>query len=244
MIGRIVIALSVPAMIFGLAWAAQQGKAPQEQLIASIQGPALFKKYCAACHGPEAKGNGPMAVTLKVPPADLTRISARNGGTFPLMRVRRIISGEDEQRGHGAMPAWGPVFSEIGRDQDLGRVRIDNLARYLRDLQSDAAEGRVTFQRDIQPILAKHCQYCHRPGQVAPMSLLTYEATRPWAAKIKAMVTAKNMPPAVGSPHYTVLTRGEGLAQAEITTLVKWADDGTPEGTARDPKPTPPLGKK
>lgn len=65
---------------------------------------------------------------------------------------------------------------------------------------ADAAEGRVTFQRDVLPILAKHCQYCHHPGQVAPMSFLTYETTRPWAAQIKAMVTAKKMPPSVGSP--------------------------------------------
>jgi len=71
------------------------------------------------------------------------------------------------------------------------------------------------------------------------MSFLTYGTTRPWAAQIKAMVMAKKMPPAVGSPHYTVLTRGEGLTQAEITTLVKWVDDGAPEGTARDDKPTP-----
>ena len=184
-----------------------------------------------------------MAATLKVRPADLTRISARHGGMFPLMQIEQIISGEEELRGHGPMPVWGPVFSQIDRDQDLGRVRIDNLARYLRDLQSDA-EGRVTFQRDVLPILAKHCQYCHRPGQVGPMSLLTYEATRPWAAQIKAMVTAKKMPPAVGSSHYTVLTRGEGLAQAEITILVRWVDNGAPEGTARDPKPTPPLGEK
>jgi putative IMPACT (imprinted ancient) family translation regulator len=76
------------------------------------------------------------------------------------------------------------------------------------------------------------------------MSFLTYEATRPWAAHIKAMVTAKKMPPAVGSPHYTVLTRGEGLTQSEITTLAKWVDDGAPEGTARDDKPMPPLRKK
>jgi hypothetical protein len=76
------------------------------------------------------------------------------------------------------------------------------------------------------------------------MSFLTYEATRPWAAQIKAMVTAKKMPPAVGSPHYTVLTRGEGLTQVEITTLVRWVDDGAAEGTARDPKPTPPPGEK
>ena len=80
-----------------------------------------------------------MAVWLKVPPADLTRIAARNGGDFPLARVERIISGEEAlPRGHGTrpMPIWGPIFSQVTRDQDLGRVRIDNLARYLRDIQA------------------------------------------------------------------------------------------------------------
>ena len=59
--------------------------------------------------------------------------------TFPLARVDRIISGEVAVlSGHGtrAMPIWGPVFSQVNRDQDLGRVRIDNLARYLRDIQT------------------------------------------------------------------------------------------------------------
>jgi mono/diheme cytochrome c family protein len=136
MSGRIVGALSMILAVFGLAWGAQRAGPPKERLIASIQGPALYKAYCAACHGPEAKGDGPAASTLKFPPSDLTRISARNGGAFPLMRIERIISGEEERRGHGAMPSWGPVFSEVDRDQDLGRVRIDNLARYLRDIQA------------------------------------------------------------------------------------------------------------
>jgi mono/diheme cytochrome c family protein len=134
--GRSVGVLSLTVAMFGLAWGAQRPDPAKERLIASMQGPALYKTYCAACHGPEAKGNGPAASTLKVPPADLTRISMRNGGRFPLMRVERIISGEEERRGHGAMPEWGPIFSEVGRDQDLGRVRIDNLARYLRDIQA------------------------------------------------------------------------------------------------------------
>lgn len=108
------------------------------RLIASIQGPALYKAYCSSCHGEDAKGGGPMAKSLKVPPTDLTRISARNGGTFPLARVSRIISGEEQPpTGHGSsdMPVWGPIFSRVEADQDLGRVRIDNLARYLMQLQ-------------------------------------------------------------------------------------------------------------
>lgn len=131
-----------------LAWAAasaQDGKRvrasePGEQpLINSIRGDNLFKAYCASCHGDDARGNGPMAAWLKVVPPDLTRIAVRNGGKFPLARVDRIISGEEAlPSGHGtrAMPVWGPVFSQVTRDQDLGRVRIDNLARYLRDIQS------------------------------------------------------------------------------------------------------------
>jgi mono/diheme cytochrome c family protein len=108
------------------------------RLIDSIHGPALYKAYCAVCHGSDGKGGGPMAQSLKVRPTDLTRISARSGGTFPLTRIERIISGEDPlAAGHGTreMPVWGPIFSQIAWDQDLGRVRIDNLARYLREMQ-------------------------------------------------------------------------------------------------------------
>ena len=95
-----------------------------------------------------------------------------------------------------------------------------------------AAGPRITFTRDVQPILVKHCQSCHSPGQVAPMPLLTYADAKPQAAKIKELVAAKKMPPVIGTPHYTVLTRGEGLTQSEISTLVKWADAGAPQGAA------------
>lgn len=138
------------SMIFGvlLAWAAaapQDGnrvrppKSEDQPLIGSIRGDNLYRTYCASCHGEDAKGNGSMAAWLKVQPSDLTHIAARNGGKFPLERVDRIISGDEAlPSGHGtrAMPIWGPVFSQVTRDQDLGRVRIDNLARYLRDIQS------------------------------------------------------------------------------------------------------------
>ena len=108
------------------------------RLIDSIQGPNLYKAYCAVCHGSNAKGDGPMAKWLKTTPSDLTRISTRNNGMFPLAKVRRIISGEEPlASGHGTreMPTWGPIFSQVAWDQDLGRVRIDNLARYLEGLQ-------------------------------------------------------------------------------------------------------------
>jgi mono/diheme cytochrome c family protein len=122
-----------------VAQSPRKEKAKETPLINSIQGPDLYKAYCASCHGVDGKGNGPMAKSLKVKPSDLTRIAVRNGGTFPLMRVERIISGEEPPpSGHGTseMPVWGPIFSRIDRDEDLGRVRIDNLARHLRDIQA------------------------------------------------------------------------------------------------------------
>jgi mono/diheme cytochrome c family protein len=103
---------------------------------------------------------------------------------------------------------------------------------------ADVAEGRVTYNRDVLPILEKNCVGCHRPGQIAPMSFLTYETTRPWAQQIKAVVVAKKMPPAVTSPHYIMLTKEDGLTQAEIDLIVKWVDAGAAEGTAQ------PAGKK
>jgi mono/diheme cytochrome c family protein len=139
--------MSKPAIVavVGIAFfcsvvSAQQksSDADSVRLIDSIQGPNLYKAYCAVCHGPNAKGDGPMAASLKTGPSDLTRISSRNGGMFPLAKVRRIISGEDPlAAGHGTrqMPIWGPIFSQVAWDQDLGRVRVDNLAKYLESLQ-------------------------------------------------------------------------------------------------------------
>ena len=143
MITRYRAGLAVGAMLFAGSVCAAQGSHSKEKpkpapLIASIQGPELYRAYCASCHGAGAKGDGVMTASLKVKPSDLTRITARNGRTFPLMRIESIISGETlPAAGHGSsqMPVWGPIFSHVERDQDLGRVRIDNLARYLRDIQ-------------------------------------------------------------------------------------------------------------
>jgi mono/diheme cytochrome c family protein len=112
---------------------------PQEkQLLDSFKGPELFKAYCATCHGKDAKGGGPMAASLRIAPPDLTRVAVRNGGTFPFLQVQKIISGEQQTPAtHGTreMPVWGPIFSEVTWDQDLGRVRIYSLAMYLEAIQ-------------------------------------------------------------------------------------------------------------
>jgi hypothetical protein len=79
-----------------------------------------------------------MAGSLKVGPTDLTRISSRNAGKFPMASVREIISGDKPLTGgHGTreMPIWRPIFSQIAWDVDLGSLRVDNLAHYLEDMQ-------------------------------------------------------------------------------------------------------------
>src|SRR6266849_10694751 len=92
----------------------------------------------------------------------------------------------------------------------------------------------VTFAKDVLPILQKNCQTCHRPGQIAPMSLLSYPEARPWAKAIKVAVATRKMPPWSADPSYGHFTNDRSLKQGEIDTLVKWADSGAAEGNPKD----------
>jgi len=96
----------------------------------------------------------------------------------------------------------------------------------------------VTFNKDVLPILQKNCQACHRPGEVAPMSLLTYSDARPWAKAIKVAVASQKMPPWFADPQYGHFANDRRLSQADINTLATWADSGALEGDAKD-KPAP-----
>ncbi len=92
----------------------------------------------------------------------------------------------------------------------------------------------VTFAKDVLPILQKNCQTCHRPGQVAPMSLLSYQEARPWAKAIKAAVVARKMPPWFADQRYGHFVNDRSLQQSEIETIAKWADSGAAEGNPKD----------
>jgi hypothetical protein len=100
-----------------------------------------------------------------------------------------------------------------------------------------AAES-VTFNGNVAAILQKNCQECHRPGEIGPMSLLTYQEARPWAKAIKQAVLVKKMPPWFADPAYGHFSNDRRLSDADIKTLVAWVDAGAPEGNAKDkPKP-------
>ncbi|HKD78947.1 MAG TPA: cytochrome c [Candidatus Angelobacter sp.] len=137
-------------ILAGLAAAAntlgQEQNKPSQQsqsqrpprLPASLKGADLYHEYCASCHGVDGKGNGPVASSLNTHPADLTRIAERNGGIFPLERVKKIIAGDQLVSAHGSseMPVWGPIFHQVERDRNYGYVRLQNLAEYLQTLQT------------------------------------------------------------------------------------------------------------
>ena len=108
------------------------------------EGRALFARHCATCHGVEAGGGGPMAGVLTIAPPDLTRLSARHEGEFPLLRVIRRIDGRDPLVSHGSpMPVYGdffegvfdvPVKTPAGQPILTSRPVLD-LVSYLQSLQ-------------------------------------------------------------------------------------------------------------
>ena len=93
-----------------------------------------------------------------------------------------------------------------------------------------------TYYKDVLPILQSNCQTCHRPGEAAPMSLISYEQSRPWARAIKSAVHAKTMPPWFADPDYGLFANERKLTPAEIQTLSDWADAGAPAGNPKDLK--------
>jgi hypothetical protein len=101
-----------------------------------------------------------------------------------------------------------------------------------------AVDRPATFNKDVLPVLQKNCQSCHRPGEVAPMSFMTYQESRPWAKAMKAAVLSHKMPPWFADAKYGHFQNERRLSEADTKALVSWADNGAPEGDAKD-KPAP-----
>jgi mono/diheme cytochrome c family protein len=114
-------------------------------------------------------------------------------------------------------------------------IGVAALAVSMRAAVEDSAP--VTFNKDVLPILQKNCQSCHRPGEIAPMSFLTYAEAKPWAKAIKAAVLTRQMPPWFADPAYGHFSNDRTLSDATIKTLVAWADSGSLEGNVKDAPP-------
>ena len=97
-----------------------------------------------------------------------------------------------------------------------------------------------TYSKDVAPILNRNCVGCHRPGEIGPMALRTYDEVRPWARAIERQVSARTMPPwHADAPHGT-FENERGLTQAEIDTIATWAKNDAPRGDPKD-GPAPPT---
>jgi len=123
------------------ATAAASGAQPRSDL-----GKLEFEANCMSCHGAGARGDGPYSVNLKLPVPDLTLLAQRNAGVFPAERVRRVIDGREDIKGHGGrqMPIWGVRYGQRAAEYYRGDVadpetftaqRVQALAEYLRALQ-------------------------------------------------------------------------------------------------------------
>jgi hypothetical protein len=96
-----------------------------------------------------------------------------------------------------------------------------------------AAPAPVEFHKDIEPLLQAHCQTCHRPGEIGPMALLTYDQTRPWAKSIRQAVLTRQMPPWFADNNAQHYSNDASLSAAEIETIKNWVDAGAPEGNPK-----------
>ncbi len=118
----------------------------------------------------------------------------------------------------------------------LGTVALGSIA-FAADTNSG---GAPTFTKDVAPILNKNCVSCHRPGEIAPMSLLSYEQARPWAKSIREKVSRGLMPPWHAESAHGVFLNDRRLNDNDKATLIAWSDAGAPQG---DPKDMPPAPK-
>jgi len=109
------------------------------QSTSPVSGQEMYMEYCATCHGKDGRGTGPAAVALKEAPGDLTQLSIRNNGTFPVMRITQVIDGGDTVAAHGSkeMPIWGQIFHQMeGGRPGVAKLRIANLSDYIKSLQA------------------------------------------------------------------------------------------------------------
>ena len=145
--GRTICVCTLFSLSLFLAASAARTQEPQTKIktvparpTSAGSGEEMFNEYCAACHGKDAKGNGPAAPALKGSLPDLTTLAQRNGGKYPAEHVMTVIRfGAGTHAAHGSqdMPVWGPIFGSMHQSSASPEVqlRISNLSRYLGTLQ-------------------------------------------------------------------------------------------------------------
>jgi len=137
MASKIQTGLIAGCLLVGLAGSGRAAERPEPE--AAAKGKVIYQRYCASCHGREARGDGPLAPDLRVPPSDLTRLAEKNAGRFPFDRVARSIDGRQTTRGHGTpdMPVWGEIFPRTaGTESPSVDSAVGRIAHYLWSIQA------------------------------------------------------------------------------------------------------------
>jgi mono/diheme cytochrome c family protein len=136
---RVLAAILLAAVVVAAASAAQEPQTA-ETFVSGTTGADIFKTYCGSCHGTSARGDGPLADSLRFRPPDLTLIAKRSQGKFDDNKVYRIIDGREPVKGHGGtdMPVWGDAFKQSveGYSEKAVKTRIDALVEYLKSIQA------------------------------------------------------------------------------------------------------------
>ncbi len=140
MLRRSAIFLAIALTVaLGISAARQKSKSETTQRTPDLTtGKATFLQYCASCHGKTAKGDGPAAFTMKIPPTDLTTLTKRHAGKFPAGYVSALVTFGRNLASHGSleMPVWGTRFRSIDPANDpTGQHHIDDVVAYLRSIQ-------------------------------------------------------------------------------------------------------------
>ena len=115
------------------------------------------------------------------------------------------------------------------------------LAGNAQDTRVPPTQNAPTFSKDVAPIFYNKCISCHRPGEVAPMSLITFQDARPWARAIRDKVASREMPPWFADPSHGAFRNDRSLTPAQIDTIVKWVDGGARQGDAAQMPAVPAL---
>ena len=134
--------MSLRLMVYAITLTALAAGPALGEELQGYSGAQLYQRFCAACHGIEARGDGPVARSFKVTPPDLTRLSHRHGGRFPAAEVRKTIDGSSNLLPHGerTMPVWGLEFMRAEGSTPEARQHaqtlISRLVDYLASIQA------------------------------------------------------------------------------------------------------------
>ena len=134
LIGTVTCMVVMWWILLGMALAAEQ-RPPAVPGAAMREAPHVFVRYCSACHGAHGRGDGPTAPALQPPSADLTRITQRHDGLFPVAEITAAIDGRTVIPAHGSreMPIWGARFGEMAGGGPTGETVVHDVLRMLID---------------------------------------------------------------------------------------------------------------